>query len=1089
MKPNLERIKEIFSLALQKKSPAERESYLAETCQGDLELRQQVESLLRAQEQAGEFLGQTGKLPEIMSERAGTMIGRYKLLELVGEGGFGRVWMAEQEEPVRRRVALKVIKAGMDTKQVLARFEAERQALAMMDHPSIARVFDGGATDTGRPYFVMELVRGARITDYCDANKLSTRERLALFIQVCQAVQHAHQKGIIHRDLKPSNILVTEVDGAPVPKVIDFGVAKATQARLTERTLFTGLHQMIGTPAYMSPEQAGLGALDMDTRSDIYALGVLLYELLTGQTPLTKEEFEKVGWDEIFRLIREQDPPKPSTRLSVLTREQLTAVAAHRQTEPVKLNRLVSGDLDWIVMKALEKDRRRRYETASGLASDLDRHLNNEPVLARPPSNVYRFQKMVRRNKLVFAAGTAVGAAVLIGLAVSTYLFIQERRAHDRALAAEQEQSQLRREAETESKKAKSEAERAEAAEQEQSQLRKEAETARQYEARLRQQAEADEKKAKSEAERATRAETLAEQRLAESEAISASLMEMSEHSYTVGSVNMGSLNSSPAFAFDAAGRQAAIELQEKMLAFSRTVYGPEHTNTIKAMDILADSYTDADRRDEAIKVQEDVLALNRKMNGSEHVNTLNAMRNLANSYCSVGRDKEAISLLEKACESDPKLDPSDMPSLLTLAAWEAWFGDAADYETTRRRMVQQAEGPPAEGTDPQSMADQSAKACCLRPSTDSVLLAKALHLAQRAVELGENDEENKWRTPWHQLALGLAEYRSGQYAAAERTLTNTEQVSGEHHDVLGTAQLFRAMSLFRQNRPEEARKIFRQAEKETPPLPADERKPIIDGRLATRDMFIWWLAYKEAKSVLNITESAVPTTQVLTSRAFISAQSGRFQEAAADLAQVIKTGPSNHVFWYVLTPLLIQSGKIADYHTHCKAMLNRFGKNTDPLIADRTAKTCLLLPSAVGPDDLTLAANLAEYAVTHGKDSRWLHWLLLTKGLAEYRQSHFTGAIEMTQLAQKELAHRPDGARDMCEAETYFVSAMARHQLNQPDEARAALAHGVAIVRTKLPKLDSGDLGKAWWSVLETYIVMREAKETVEGAPAAQLK
>jgi len=306
--------------------------------------------------------------------------------------------MAEQVEPVQRRVAIKIIKAGMDTRQVLARFEAERQALAMMEHPNIARVFDGGATDTGRPYFVMELVKGIPITTYCDANKLATRDRLALFIQVCQAVQHAHQKGVIHRDLKPSNILVTEQDGAPVPKVIDFGVAKATQARLTERTLFTGLHQMIGTPAYMSPEQAGLGALDLDTRSDIYALGVLLYELLTGRTPFTKEEFAKAGLDEVFRLIREQDPPKPSTRLSTLTREEITTIATQRQSEPARLNKLIRGELDWIVMKAMEKDRIRRYESASSFAQDIERYLSNEAVLACPPSVAYLFQKLLRRH-------------------------------------------------------------------------------------------------------------------------------------------------------------------------------------------------------------------------------------------------------------------------------------------------------------------------------------------------------------------------------------------------------------------------------------------------------------------------------------------------------------------------------------------------------------------------------------------------------------------------------------------------------------------------------------------------------------------
>jgi serine/threonine protein kinase len=306
MSPDQEhRLEEIFSAA-RGLPPLEQAAFLNRACGKDAELRRQVDSLLQAHEEAGRFLQPTVALstPKASMEKPGDRIGRYKLLEQIGEGGFGVVWMAEQEEPVRRRVALKIIKLGMDTREVVARFEAERQALAMMDHPHIAIVFDGGATDTGRPYFVMELVKGIPITDYCDANKLSTRERLDLFMQVCQAIQHAHQKGIIHRDLKPSNILVTEQDGAPVPKVIDFGVAKATQARLTERTLFTGLHQMIGTPAYMSPEQAGFGALDLDTRSDIYALGVLLYELLTGRTPFTQGEFAKASLDEIFRLIR-----------------------------------------------------------------------------------------------------------------------------------------------------------------------------------------------------------------------------------------------------------------------------------------------------------------------------------------------------------------------------------------------------------------------------------------------------------------------------------------------------------------------------------------------------------------------------------------------------------------------------------------------------------------------------------------------------------------------------------------------------------------------------------------------------------------
>ena len=430
---------EIFEQAMALPSREAREGFLLGACGQNRELRRSVEELLTTFDEAGElhFLQADDRMPEPLTvpgdvqleEGPGTVIGRYRLLQKIGEGGMGVVYMAEQEEPVRRRVALKIIKLGMDTRQVVARFEAERQALALMDHPNIAKVLDGGATATGRPYFVMELVRGAKITEYCDEAKLSTRDRLDLFIRVCQAIQHAHQKGIIHRDIKPSNIFVTINDGVAVPKVIDFGIVKATEGRLTDKTLFTQFEALIGTPAYMSPEQAVMTSLDIDTRSDIYSLGVLLYELLAGSTPFAEKELMASGIDAMRKTIREKEPMRPSTRFATLMGEEPTTAAKRRSTDTSKLLQQLRGDLDWIVMKCLEKDRTRRYETANGLAADLKRHLSNEPVVARPPTAAYRFQKAFRRNKLAFAAVTSVGVVLVLGAVVSTWQAIRATRA------------------------------------------------------------------------------------------------------------------------------------------------------------------------------------------------------------------------------------------------------------------------------------------------------------------------------------------------------------------------------------------------------------------------------------------------------------------------------------------------------------------------------------------------------------------------------------------------------------------------------------------------------------------------------------
>ncbi len=435
--------KAIFMAALDKIEPAERAAYLAEACGSDDALRLRVEVLLKAHDDPSSFM----KVPdgdllatvdEPVTGGLGTLIGPYKLLEQIGEGGFGVVFMAEQTRPVRRKVALKVLKPGMDSKQVVARFEAERQALALMDHPNIARVLDAGQTDSGRPYFVMELVKGLPITDYCDQNQFTPQQRLGLFVSVCQAVQHAHQKGVIHRDLKPSNVLVTVQDGAPLVKVIDFGIAKALGQPLTDKTLFTGFAQLVGTPLYMSPEQAAFSNADVDTRSDIYSLGVLLYELLTGTTPFDKKRLKEVGYDELRRIVREEEAPRPSTRLSTLGKAA-TAVCENRRCDPKQLRELLRCELDWVVIKALEKDRNRRYETALELADDIRRYLHNDPVLACPPTMRYRLRKLLRKHRGLIAAAATVLAVLLGGIGATTAAYLRARDAETEARQAEAE--------------------------------------------------------------------------------------------------------------------------------------------------------------------------------------------------------------------------------------------------------------------------------------------------------------------------------------------------------------------------------------------------------------------------------------------------------------------------------------------------------------------------------------------------------------------------------------------------------------------------------------------------------------------------
>jgi len=632
--------------------PAEaRAGPLERACGGDQALRARVEALLAAIGNAGDLLESPppGAAEIIASnagngatlhEKPGDRIGGYRLVEEIGSGGCGVVYLAEQQEPVRRQVALKVIKLGMDTRQVVARFEFERQVLAVMSHPNIAHVFEAGATDSGRPYFVMELVRGVRITQFCDQEKLSTHERLELFLQACSAIEHAHQKGVIHRDIKPSNILVGRANGARALKVIDFGIAKATDGQpRSGNTMFTAASQFVGTPAYMSPEQAGLGGVDVDTRSDIYSLGVLLYETLTGTTPLVSEQLLRLGMEDLCRTVREQEPPTPSRRLTTLGMERLAEVAGRHNAEGPRLLQALRGDLDWIVMKALEKDRTRRYESVGALAEDIRRYLSNRPVLARPPSAPYLFQKLVRRHRLAFTAGAVVATSLILGLAVSTRLYFEEQTARLIAEYAGQRAKQAQRAAETQRDIAR----RAEA------------------------EAVASQQRADQEAETAT----------AVSEFLQTDILRQAGSWEQVNAGNQPDVNLSIRTAVErAAGKvgerfvgrpiaeagvrhaigeafrgmgedKKSIEHLERALSLRKTYLGAEDPNTMESMLRLATACRMVRQYDRSLALSEELVRIQKTRLGPDHPGTHRAMGELASIYSETGKFEQSIAMQE----------------------------------------------------------------------------------------------------------------------------------------------------------------------------------------------------------------------------------------------------------------------------------------------------------------------------------------------------------------------------------------------------------------------------------------------------------
>jgi len=686
MGEDLQREQVIFEAAA-RLSADQREVFLGQACGADDDLRNRVEALLEALAPAGAPGGDTtvtapqgghgfALAPE---EKAGDEIGPYKLKRKLGEGGMGAVWLAEQDQPVRRQVALKVVRADLDSVQVLTRFGAERQALALMDHPNIAKILEAGATSSRRPYFAMEFVDGVPITAYCDQHQLSIRERLELFVPVCEAVQHAHQKGIVHRDLKPGNVMVGRYDDKPVSKVIDFGVAKATGGQLTDRmrTQFTQAGAIVGTLEYMSPEQAELNQADIDTRSDVYSLGVMLYELLTGSTPLTRDSLRQRAFDEILRRIREEDPPKPSTRLSQ-SKERRAIISAQRKLAPAQLTKVLKGDLDWVVMKALEKDRSRRYETANGLARDLLRHLRDEPVAARPRTNIYRLRKMVRRHRIAFAALMLITFTLLSGLAISTRLFLREKKARVRATTATTFLAEMLNNLDPSVAQGDVASSLRQVLDQTAARIGKDLSSDPEMQADLRDvvghvyyalglydQAETVQRAAIVARESASGSES--PDMAAELNLLATTLYSKDE-------------------------LEEAEKLQRRALAMRRQIFGFEHTNVAESLDNLSMLLLNKGSLDEAETLQRQALAMSRRLSGDESPQVANSLNNLAAIL--VGRQKfaEAEKLQrEELARSTRRLgtnSPDIAISLNNLALLLSDEGKLADSEEVTRQAL-----------------------------------------------------------------------------------------------------------------------------------------------------------------------------------------------------------------------------------------------------------------------------------------------------------------------------------------------------------------------------------------------------------------
>lgn len=1047
MDHNPDRQIEIFSKALELPVEARR-AYLEQACAGDQELRRKVEELIATHERSSEFMkdspwglmGQKVRAAQI-GEKPGDRIDRYKLLQQIGEGGCGIVFMAEQEEPIRRRVALKIIKPGMDTKNVIARFEAERQALALMDHPNIAKVLDAGATASGRPYFVMELIRGVKITDYCDQNSLSLEERLKLFIQVCQAIQHAHQKGVIHRDIKPSNVLVTTtVEGMALPVVIDFGIAKATvNQQLTDKTLFTAFEMLIGTPAYMSPEQAALTNADVDTRSDIYSLGVLLYEISTGSTPFDTQEMLNAGLDEIRRLIREKEPVRPSTRLRNLAANDLTTVSNLRNAEPAKLIRAIRGDLDWIIVKSLEKDRTRRYETVLGLAQDIQRYLADEPISARPPSALYKFRKILLRNKLLFV-GIGIIALLLIASLITVSVFLARER-------------QLRLRAETEAAKSD------------------------QVTVLLEDMLNGFGPSEAMGQDRAMLLKVLNQTADRVGTELTAEPAVQAELSSVIGELDFEIGN------FDH-GRQ----MDEAALAVDRKLYGANSLQTARALTDLARVLARKGAlRDSEVPFNE-ALNISRQYSGDTGTNVASLLNYLADIYTQEGKLKDAEPVARQALAIRQKLYPGDSlevaESLRTMATVRGNEGDWSGAEVMLRQVLDiRLKNLPSD--DP-LIAGTYNDIAWAEGGEGKLQDAEALEtraLAIRRKVLGDNHPDVAKAL----ALLGDRLRQRNEFDAADQVLSTAlsmqTNVMGANDPGSLETMLALSKTLQSEGKLQQAENLERQELAIWYKRSEQDMPRAMENVSELAQILIQEKKDSDAEQLLDTTLTPAvlrkpDSAGLLMLRASLKARRGQWQDAGADALLSFRL--QRHVGWgySVIGALIAKSQNRTAYEQFCGQLLSTYGTTTNYMTADDVAKSCLFLPDE--KLDLNTISRLADETVVLGsKDQAAMPFLETCKALSEYRRGNYNEAADW---AQKSL----NGQRPEAQAYACAVLAMADWKLHKESEAHAMLAAGEILTPHSMPESAIGDPGNSWLFWLYARIQMDEAEELIHGEATA---